>query len=459
MPDTGDVAAWLDAHGITQVRLQAVNHDGFLLGKYMAASKLLSAAEKGTVFSDVAFGIDATGEVSVGWDWGRWRGDVIDIKVMPDLETLIEDPALEGLASVMCEFTDMDGNPLPVCFRSLLRRLVADLADRGFTASMAAELEFTVFEEPIQEARARRYRDLTPLGGATPVTYLLSKSHDLTAFMDAVVRRLLALGIPWESWSNETAPGQVELNLDPSDPVAVADQVTRAKLALREVAAELGHTVTFMARVNEAHFGAGMHVNQSLCRNGANAFYDADGEGGRSAVMRQWLAGLLETLPGSMSLVTPNLNSFRRLVEITGPPTTVTWADDNKTVALRALSRDPKSARIENRVASGDCNVYAALAVNLAGGLIGLDEGLEPPPPFEGMAWALPPSAAPRLPTSIKKASAALLADRRLTERLGQELVDYWVGSREWEWTIFHTAGGDPDTLGEYEYKRYFEQT
>lgn len=457
MDDAASVENWLSANDVSCVRLVATNHDGVVLGKHMSVPKFLSTLKRGSALADTAFGVDFSGEVALGWDWGRWRGEVADIKLVPDPATLIVDPNLEGWASVICDFTDMDGEPLPPCCRSLLKRLVARLDEHGYSASVATEVEFMVFEQSIQEARARRYRELTPLGGNGRITYLMSRSRDLSVFVDAVVRRLDGLGIPWEYWSSETAPGQVEINLAPTDPVAAADHVARTKLALREVAEEQGRCVTFMAYGIDEHLGGGMHVNLSLLRDGENAFF-VGGRGERSEVLRRWVAGLLETLPGAMSFLTPTVNSYRRLVDITGPPTTVTWGEDNKSVAVRTVTREADSSRIEHRVPSGDCNLYLALAAILAGGMVGLEDQLEPPPEFEGMAWALPPGTAPRLPDSLKKATAALAADERLSAMLGREAVEYWMGSRDWEWIVFHTHGGDPDTVGEFELQRYFEQ-
>ncbi len=458
MPELVEVERWLSERGVSSVRLLATNHDGLVLGKYVSAPKFVSSAEKGFTFADTCFGVDPGGEVALGWDWGGWRGEVTDIKLVPDQATLVEDPELPGLASVICDYTDLDGRRLPACYRGLLQALVGRLAERGFTASVAPEVEFMVFEEPIEVVRAQGYRELTPLGGNTRVTYLMSRSSEVTQFMAAVVRRLEQLGIAWESWSNETAPGQAEINLVPADPLVTGDAVTRTKLALREVASAMGRSVTFMAMGIDDHLGGGMHLNLSVHSEGRNAFYGENDDGHRSQLMRQWLAGMLATLPAAMSFLTPNVNSYRRLVELTGPPMTVTWGEDNKSAALRTITRDADTARIEHRVPSSDCNVYVALASTLAGGMIGIEDRLEPPPELEEMAWLLPPDAAPRLPASLKRAAAALAADERLAELLGRDVVDYWLGSREWEWMVFHTAGGDPDEVGDFELRRYFEQ-
>jgi glutamine synthetase len=320
---------------------------------------------------------------------------------------------------------------------------------------VAPELEFSVFEEPIQVARERGYRALHPLGGPGRITYLVSRSGDFTEFMGATAARLDALGVGWESWSSETASGQAEINIGPTDPLHAADYVVRTKLAAREIATALGHSVTFMALADE-HLGASMHVNLSLRDGSSNAFYD-QGRPAESPLLRRWIAGLLATMPAAMSFFSPTVNSYRRLVEIAGPPTTVTWSEAKKSTALRTVTHDPASARIEHRVPAMDCNPYFALAAILAGGLIGMRDELEPPAPFDDMAWGLPPDAAPRLPDSISKAADALERDRRLAGMLGDEAVAYWLGSRRWEWLTFHRSGGDPDAVTAYELARYFE--
>lgn len=455
MDDAAGVEGWLRANDVSCVRLVATNHDGLVLGKHMSPAKFLSAIDRGSPLADTAFGVDPSGEVALGWDWGPWRGDVADIVLAPDPSTLVVDPNLDGWASAICDFTDVDGNSLPACCRGLLTRMVAKLDELGYAALVAPEIEFMVFEQPIQEARAQGYRDLVPLGGGGRITYLMTRSRDLSVFMDAVMRRLDGLGIGWEYWSSETAPGQVEINLAPTDALTCADAVARTKLAVREVAEEQGRSTTFMAYGIDEHLGGGMHVNLSLSRDGENAFH---GGGGGSEILRRWVAGLLETMPAAMSFFTPTVNSYRRLVDITGPPTTVTWGEDNKSVAVRTVTREPDSSRIEHRVPSGDCNLYLALAAILAGGIVGLEDELEPPPHFEGMAWSLPSGTAPMLPHSLRAATAALATDERLTETLGHEAVDYWLGSREWEWIVFHTHGGDPDSVTDFELERYFEQ-
>jgi glutamine synthetase len=338
-----------------------------------------------------------------------------------------------------------------------LKRQLARLRDEhGLELRVAPELEFSLFEEPLEVARERGYENLTPLGGPSTITYLLSRSPDFGQFMGRVAERLDGLAVGWESWSSETAAGQAEINIAPTDPVSAADQVIRTKQVVREVAAELGRTTTFMALADE-HLGASMHVNLSVWGPEGEPLFHSPSGPATAPVLRRWLAGLLATMPAAMSFFSPTVNSYRRLVEIAGPPTTVTWAEANKSAALRTVTHAPGSARIEHRVPAMDCNPYLVIAAIVAGGIVGLADELDPPEPFEQMAWGLRPEAAPRLPGSITKAADALAADARLAEVLGADAVDYWIGTRRWEWLTFHRSGGDPDAVTAYELARYFE--
>jgi glutamine synthetase len=151
------------------------------------------------------------------------------------------------------------------------------------------------------------------------------------------------------------------------------------------------------------------------------------------------------------------ITSYRRLVDLDGPPTTQTWGIANKSAAVRAVVEHEKYSRIEYRTPGADSNVYLVLSAILAGGIVGMKNQLTPPPPFQDMAWCLP-DGVERLPDTISKATAALRADTLLADVMGQDLIDYWAGTREWEWLQFHTAGGEPDVgLTQWESDRYFE--
>ncbi|WP_329112075.1 glutamine synthetase family protein [Streptomyces sp. NBC_01353] len=434
------------------VRLEATNHDGSFLGKTLAPKKFASGLNSGFAFADLLFGLDLGNAPAFGFAYPDWRGHLDDVYFRPDMSTLVEwEP---GLDAVIGDYWLKDGTPVPICPRNLTKKMIGRLASLGFTATVAVEIEATVFEESVHEARARGYRDLTPLGGSAGTAYHLAKSKDWTGYMNAVADRLDAVGIEWEAWSDEDAAGQIEINLAPGDPITVCDAWARTRQIMREVAFDLGHTVTFMAKPT-AGYGQASHINLSLQRDGVNAFY---AEEGPSETMRHAVGGLLATIEGNTSIVLPQITSYRRLVDLSGPPVTVSWGISNKTTAVRAVCGHPSYSRLEYRLPGADANLYLALAGVLAGVIAGLERKIEPPEPVAEMAWCMPPGEITRLPDTITKAAAALEADPILRELFGSDFVDYWVGSRRWEWMQFHTAGGDPFTeLSEWESARYFE--
>jgi glutamine synthetase len=452
-----ELTAWLDENRITTVRTEGASLDGVVLGKHLNRDKFERSLPLGPALSDLVFAWDIGGLPQLGW-WADFREPALgDVHQRPDLSTIVASPNRPGMADVLVDHASIDGSPLPICPRVVLRGILEQLATRGLTALAAFELEFMLFRESYDDARRAGYHNLTPIGTPLPVGYTTHNAHYVAEFMDEVVRRVDGLGIPWEAWSDEAAPGQVELNFVPADALTAADRVFRAKQVVKEVALDRGVSATFMAKPT-SDFGSGMHIHHSLRRDGESVFFDATSAGHRSADMRHWIGGLVATMPGAVSVLAPTINSYRRMVGFAAAPTTPTWGEENKSTALRVISRSEKLARIEHRVASADVNVYLALAVILAGGLAGLDRAIEPPAEHPGLAWGEPPGTL-QLPASISRAADELERDPLLADVLGHPFVDYWLGGRRWEWLMFHTAGGDEvaTTVTDWELNRYFE--
>ena len=442
----------------TTVRTEAVTVDGVVLGKHLRRSKFERSLPLGPALSDIALGYDIGGTPYLGW-WADWRQACLgDVHQRPDLDTLVVGVDRPHMASVVCDIVDVDGEPLPVCSRSTLGRVVERLARNGLSARAAFEIEGMVFFDSYAQARTQGFRGLRQMGVDAPVGYLAYDATLMSGFMDEVVRRLDGIGVPWEAWSAEAAPGQFEINLEPADPVTAADLTMRTKQIVKEVAIDLGHCATFMAKPVDA-YGNGMHIHHSVTSDdGATSFYDEAAPDHRSQLMRHWIGGLMATMPAAHSILTPTMNSFRRLVGFVAAPTVVSWAEENKSVALRTISRSPKLARVEHRVGAADLNPYLALAAILAGGIAGVEGAIEPPEETTIMAWGLP-ERFPHLPKTMTAAADALEQDKVLTDILGAATVEHWVHTRRWDWLMFHTTGGDPDpaVVSDWELKRYFE--
>ena len=451
---------WLDRHHVDIIRTHATTLDGPGVGKYLQRNKFFNSLPKGHAISDIALMMDINGFPHMTM-WHPQREPVFgDIFLRPDIKTLISDGTDPDLGHIICDFTNAAGQPLDLCPRSSLRRVVNMIEDIGYGVKATLELEFFIFKDSYEDIRLSKYHKLTPVtanqkGGI----YNIRNAHLAKPFMKEVTKRLNWMGIKWEAWNDEAGVGQIELNLEPTDPIHAADNVVRTKQILYEVAVDLEMAVTFMAKP-VPNFGSGMHAHHSLynLESGEPAFYDEQQQHNRSQLMSSWLAGIVATLPGAVSYLCPTVNSFRRFSQYAAVPMTATWGEDNKSTAVRTISGSKHTARIEHRLAAGDANPYFVLATILAGGLAGLKHHLSPPDEFRGLAWGLPASDID-LPITITQASKCLQADDLLKQVLGELSVDYWAKTREAEWLAFHTEGADATSskVSYWEFERYFE--
>jgi glutamine synthetase len=356
--DSTDAQAWLDERGITWVKTEGISIDGLVIGKHLSTRKFVSALPLGNAITEFVLGYDIGGTPFLAW-WDDWRREALgDFHQRPDLSTLVVAPDRPHTANVLCDIVDLDGRPIPVCPRSKLRQITERLATHGLVAKAAFEIEAMLFREPYRDARAKRFQNLTPMAHPAPLGYLHFNSRQQLRFLDAALSRIETLGIPIEGWHDEAAPGQFELNFDPADPVTACDWVVRVKQTLREVALEQGCSITFMAKPSQ-DYGNGLHVHHSLARDSTPMFYAPDGQQ-LSQLTQQWIGGLMATMPAATSIFCPNVNSYRRLVGFAAAPTVASWGEDDKSAAVRVLSRSPAAPRSAGRGQLGAaCRVSA----------------------------------------------------------------------------------------------------
>ena len=471
---SAEVNAWLDQHQVKLVRTQVTNLDGVSLGKFLRRDKFLKAVPEGHGISDIALGMDTAGMPHASF-WHSFRSHTYgDIMVKPDLGTLIPDGNVPGLGHVLCDFTSLEGEPIAICPRTMLRQMVNKIAAAGYSVIATFELEFFLFNTSFAAARQQQYQQLQTLGATSKeLIYSLRSANHTSPFMQEALRRFTAQGINWESWNYESGNSQLEVNLVPTDPLAAADQLVRVRQILHEVALAMDMSVTFMAQVKPG-YSSGLHIHHSLTDLASNqpAFYQdaastskqeaasaSQEEASCSPLLQHWIAGLLSTAPAATSFLCPTVNSFRRIRDFTAVPVKPSWAVEDKSALLRVVTRSPQLARVEHRLAASDANPYLALAVILAGGLAGIQQQLTPPAASVNLGWWQPDDESQRLPTSILAAGDALAADKLLPEILGPDVVDYWRKSRRWDWFRFHADGGDPSArkTTAWEFENYFE--
>ena len=425
---------------------------GRLMGKRYDARFFLDAAvEGGSHACDYLLTVDLGMNPVQGYDFANWERGYGDVHVIPDLATLRRASWLDRTALVLCDVAPRDGHePLPLVPRSVLRRQVDDAARLGHTAMAASELEFYMYRTSYRDGAASGYRGLEPTGWSIEDYHILQGSRE-EGFLGALRRHLRDSGVPVENSKGEWGLGQHELNVRYADVLTMADRHTIYKQCAKELAESMERSITFMAKPSAEGAGSSCHVHMSLQTDGTNAFAGDGDLGGIhcSDVFRWFLGGWIAHAPEVMALYAPNVNSYKRYRAASWAPTRLTWSYDNRTAGFRVVGAG-ESLRIECRLPGADTNPYLTFAAALASGLHGIRERTEPPPMFEGDAYAA--DDALRLPTSLREATDRLEASPFAREAFGGEVVQHYVHFFRTEQAAYDGAVTD------WERERYFEQ-
>lgn len=439
--------AFLTEHGITTVRIAGTDIDGLLRGKRIPVNYFLESVwEKGSNIADILFGWDVADEPMPNLTFTGWHTAYPDVTLLPDLSTLRLAPWDPNAATVLCDITRLDGSPLELSPRTLLKNVVEQARTAGYEPMAAYEFEFYVFKQSPEELAAARWRDAEPLTSGSR-TYSIYRGTSTEYLIGEIRESLRECGIFIEASNSEHGPGQFEVNIHYSDAVSAADQAVLLKHAVKEIAAKHGHTASFMAKVRPEWAGSSGHLHQSLARlDGSSAFANPADPSSLSSVGLSYIAGLVELGPAFMALYCPTVNSYKRTEGGSWAGSSATWGKDNRTVACRAIPAAGPAARVENRVAGADANPYLVVAANVAAGLHGVVNGLTPPDAVTGNAYEAPEGSAVLLPTSLQEATATLRSSETARKLLGDAFVDHFALTRDWEVRQFSRAVTDWET-------------
>ena len=326
-------------------------------------------------------------------------------------------------AVALMTMTMPDGvTPCPYDPRQALAGVTARLAEKGYTAVVAPELEFYLVDAETDEAgRAMPPRGVGGDRLESAQVYMLDVKYafaDLLADIDAAAK---ALGAPADAATAEFGPGQFEINLGhTADPLAAADHAILLRRAIRGVARKHGMDACFMAKPYGDQSGSGQHFHVSLIdETGQNVFAAAEGEA-VAPLMRHAVGGLIETMAEATLAFAPHLNSYRRLRPGTYAPCIAAWGLDNRGVAVRCPATRGPAARIEHRVAGADANPYIALTAILAGILQGIERRSDPGEPLAGEPRSGQGGA---LPAHWGSAIAAFESSRFVRKAFGAEFA------------------------------------
>ena len=448
--DLKTIETLLAEHSITKIKVGGFDIDGVLRGKYISREKFDSAAETGLGFCDVIFGWDSSDALYDNVKVTGWHTGYPDALARVDLSTFRIIPWEPSTAFFILDFYDNGGNPLPVSPRQVLQRVIAKAESIGFRPQMSTEYEFFLFKEDWHSIRQKHYRDMTPLSPGM-FGYSVLRTGVLSEVAHTIIDAMRAFDVELEGFHTETGPGVYETAIKYDAALRSADKAALFKTGIKQIAARHGLVATFMAKWDQNLPGCSGHLHQSLwdIELKKNMFHDPGGRDKMSAAMRHYMAGQLELMPEMAALICPTINSYKRLVPGVWAPTNTTWGIDNRTAALRAvLGPSPSSARVEYRLAGADINPYLASAASLASGLYGIERKLDLPEACAANAYE---ADARPLPKSLAAATALLKQSRVARELLGEEFVDHYVRTREWEVRQYERAVTD------WELERYFE--
>ncbi len=434
-----------------KVKLAIVDIDGILRGKVISFEKFKSVAEKGFGFCDVVFGWDANDAAYDNARYTGWHTGYPDATAVVDLQTFREIPWEKDLPFFIADFRDAKGSDLPVCPRSLLKKIAGQAADAGYIPYFSQEFEWFNFVNNVNELYENKFRNPQHLTQGM-FGYSVLRASQQGEFFHALFDQLTQFKVPIEGIHTETGPGVYEAAILYSKVLEAADRAVCFKTGVKEIASRHGIIASFMAKFNENLPGCSGHVHQSLwsADGKKNLFFEAKNKTGISTMMESYIAGQLFCLPHILPMFAPTVNSYKRLTEGAWAPTTVTWAIDNRTTALRVLPAGATATRLETRVVGSDSNPYLAMAGCLAAGLYGIKNKLKlKTPPTTGSGYADTKNGV--LPKNLWEATQAMKQSAVAKELLGEAFVQHFAGTREWEWRQFSKVVTD------WELKRYFE--
>lgn len=435
---------------IDTVLAAMVDMQGRLMGKRFHVTNFLDHATQETHCCDYLLATDLLMSTPPGYAATSWETGYGDYVLRPDLSTLRRLPWLKKTALVIGDVLDHHGHaPVAHAPRHMLQRQTRRLAEMGFDAAMATELEFFLFEGDYRTLQKQRYRKLVPLNGHNE-DYNLFQTGKEEAIMRPLRNGLVAAGVPVENTKGEAETGQQELNIRYAGPVDCADHHTIAKQAAKEIAWANGCAATFLPKWAAGKVGSSSHIHLSLWRDGAPAFHDPGGAHGMSDTMRHFLAGVIAYAADYAVFLAPYVNSYKRFAAGTFAPTKTAWSVDNRTAGFRLCGAETPAVRIECRIGGSDMNPYLAGAAMIAAGLKGLEDDLPLAPPAGGDLYK--DAAVADIPATLRAATAALRGSSMLREAFGDAVVDHYVRAAEWEQEEFDRAVTD------WEIERGFER-
>jgi glutamine synthetase len=440
-----DLRHLVDHAEVDTVVVAITDMQGRLQGKRLHARYFLDVVlEHATEGCNYLLAVDVDMNTVDGYAMSSWSSGYGDFVMQPDLSTLRPIPWQPGSVLVLADLRWEDGSSVVASPRQVLARQTARLAEAGMAAYVGTELEFMVFRDTYEQAWTAGYRKLTPVNQYN-VDYSLLGTARIEPLLRRIRNEMTGAGLVVESAKGECNLGQHEIAFRYAEASAACDGHVIYKTGAKEIAAQEGVALTFMAKFDERE-GNSCHIHCSF-RGTDGSLVLADGQG-LSKVGESFVAGQLRYMRELTLLLAPNINSYKRYVEGSFAPTALRWGRDNRTCAFRLVGHGA-SLRLENRIPGGDVNPYLATAATVAAGLAGIEEELALEPAFEGNAYGDPD--AEHVPTSLAEARDLWLGSDFARTTFGDDVVEHYANMAAVELAAFGRSVTDWERIRGFE--------
>lgn len=381
---------------------------------------------------------------------GFVRVEESDMYLRPDLNSFVILPWIKDggkVARLICDVYDTNGNPFMGDPRCVLKKVLQDAADMGYTVNIGPEAEFFLFQTDEQGKPTAIRNDRAGYFDLGPVDTDENVRREMCKYLEE-------MGFEIEASHHENAESQHEIDFKYGEALTTADNIITFKLLVKTIAHKNGLHATFMPKPIYGICGSGMHINISLSKNGKNTFYDSSDELGLSHEAYCFIAGVIEHARGMCAVTNPIVNSYKRLVAGYEAPIYIAWSAKNRSPLIRVPSASGEGTRIEIRNPDPAANPYLAFAAVLAAGLDGIKKNLTPPPSvesniFEMSKQELRENNIRALPANLSEAVDEFENDELLMETIGDHIAPKYIEAKRREWREYTT------TVHEWEVNRY----
>ncbi len=369
---------------------------------------------------------------------GFARIEDADMYLCPDLctfEIFPWRPQQGKVARLICDVYKADGTPFESDPRYVLKKVIREAAEMGYTFDVGPECEFFLFHTD-------------DAGLPTTITHEQAGYFDLgpldlgeNARRDMVLT-LEEMGFVIEASHHEMAPAQHEIDFRYDEALTTADNIMTFRMVVKTIAKRHGLHATFMPKPRYGVNGSGMHTNMSLSRNGVNAFIDRSDAGKLSKEAYYFIGGIMKHIKAVTFITNPLVNSYKRLVTGYEAPVYIAWSAKNRTPLIRVPSPRGNSARIELRSPDPSANPYLALAVCLAAGLDGIRNQIMPRESIDCNIFEMTKEERERagieaLPGSLLEAAREFAKDEYIQKVLGEDLAKKYIEAKTREYADY----------------------